>query len=205
MNMQGTFECVHQTCVVLRGVKSKMYAKPIWFLVIGLTSMFAIGQSPKPVWTGYDAWPKATAEFQDMSPAMALSCIGPKKHDMSPNPHMPKVFDVYVNEIGRKAMLRMEEGDFPVGTVIVKRKFDRSALALTPSRDAQRKLKPGSKPELLTIMHKTKNGWTYAAANGEGKPMGGDTKYCASCHQTAKNVDFVFRPYVRPFQGGSYR
>lgn len=118
---------------------------------------------------------------------------------------MPKVFDVYVNEVGRKAMLRLDDGGFPVGTVIVKRKFDRSALAPAPTRDAQRKLKPGAKPELLTIMHKTQSGWTYSAANGNGKPLGGDTQYCATCHQTAKDADFVFRPYVRPFRGGSYR
>ncbi|MBS1714441.1 MAG: cytochrome P460 family protein [Armatimonadetes bacterium] len=148
---------------------------------------------------GYRSWKQATTGPQDMTPAMALSCVGPRPQDQSPNPHNRKVFMVYVNAAGAKVMMDRGKKTFPDGTVIVKEKYDRKALerkdaAMWDPVDTS-KVK-GLKPELLTVMAKKNGRWTYYAVDAAGKVMNGDVSACIKCHDTVKGEDYVFRPYV---------
>lgn len=149
-----------------------------------------------------------------MSPRVALSCVGPRPYDQQPNPHVPTVFVVYVNKTGRAAMLSQKPTDFPVGSVIVKEKYPRSKVIDA----AQKRLKTKKqdtewaffslsandvkslRPELCTVMVKTKTGWDYFAVDQNGKVMDGDTSYCRKCHEDKAANDYVFRPYAREFK-----
>jgi len=149
---------------------------------------------------GYRKWKQATNGPQDMTPSLALSCVGPQKHDRSPNPHNPKVFLVYVNAVGAKAMLAAENVPFPDGTVIVKEKYDRARLQRDGAEEWWESVDvskvKAEKPEFLTVMAKKNGTWTYYAVGADGKVAEGDTGYCADCHETVKKADYVFRPYA---------
>lgn len=161
---------------------------------------------------GYRKWEQATERPTDMTPSLALSCVGPRPHDQSPNPHVPRVFVVYVNKVGKSAMTSAGRPVFPVGTVIVKEKYVRDDLIKMAMKRQQMKEKPASwtfvsftkedtkglKPELLTVMVKTKSGWDYFAVDHDGKVMEGDNTPCRSCHEDRAASDHVFRPYVNP-------
>ncbi len=176
------------------------------FLAAGI-GLFAatIGASPQAddregLIAGYRSWTKATKAPQDMSPALAMSCIGPMKWNRSDNPHVKKVFVVYVNKIGAKAMFKRGTTVFPNGTVIVKEKYDRTDLAVQTkpqSMTYDRKLKPTAKPLLLTVMVKIRGNWEYFSAGGDGKVQKGSSVPCRNCHEFSKSNDFVFRPYVQ--------
>jgi hypothetical protein len=121
-----------------------------------------------------------------MTPALMLSCIGPSKWDQSPNPHISRIFEVYVNKIGEKAMFTKGKGNFPVGTVIVKEKRPRS--------DDKSKVLP---LELATVMVKRgADKWEYFALDAKGRIQKGDTGYCADCHLDNKENDYVWRNYI---------
>jgi len=151
----------------------------------------------------YRSWTKATERPQDMSPSMALSCVGPRKWDTNGNPHWPKVFVVYVNKAGEKAMKQKGSTKFPDGTVIVKEKYPRPPIFggkepdLRPV-DTQKLLK--QKPELLTVMVKADGKWDYFAVGADGKVQDGDSSKCRSCHEYMKENDYAFRPY---FEGAA--
>jgi hypothetical protein len=107
-----------------------------------------------------------------------------------PNPHRNKFYSVYVNEIGRRAMLTEKNPQFPVGSVIVKEKL------LT---------KESAEPELLTVMLKRERGfnvpdgdWEYLVADGSGTKIEGRGKLvnCQSCHASRREMDYTFRSYL---------
>lgn len=161
---------------------------------------------------GYKKWDQATEQPTDMTPALAVSCVGPRTYDQSPNPHVPRVFAVYVNKIGKAAMMSEAQPKFPIGTVIVKEKYVRADVVKAAMKRQQIKQDPATwafisltkadiqklKPELLTVMVKTKSGWEYFAVDHDGKVMDGDTTPCRSCHEDRAASDYVFRPYVNP-------
>lgn len=103
-----------------------------------------------------------------------------------PSIHRDKYITVYVNEVGKHAMLTQEKPAFPVGTVIVKEK----------------RATPGAAPELLTVMVKHEKGfnagngdWEYAVFNGNAARVQAQGKLarCQSCHQAQKDLDYTFR------------
>lgn len=173
--------------------------KRTFLLVIGVV-LAAVGVSqavkPEDSYKDYRKWKRVTEQPVDMTVTLALSCVGPKPQDGPPNPHTSKAFLVYVNPVGEKMMSAWDATSYPVGTVIVKEKYDREQLGGKPfERVDPAKLK-NAKPELLTIMVKGKSGWQYLAADGRGKLQKGDTSYCRSCHEMVQKQDYVFRPYV---------
>jgi hypothetical protein len=106
------------------------------------------------------------------------------------NPHRDKFITVYVNDIGKRAMLEEKFPHFPQGSVIVKEKL--------PSKDS-------TKPELLTVMMKREAGynpqngdWEYMALDGTGKEVHerGRIESCQSCHMMVKDTDYVSRNYL---------
>lgn len=179
-----------------------MFKTALLTSLVAVTSAVFLNEGPsdrQSLVNGYRNWKLATTKPQDMSPAMMLSCIGPTKWDSPPNPHAPRIFVVFVNRAGEKAMLAKGRVEFPDGTVIVKEKYKRSSITGSPDyrhieHDAT-KLK-GKGPELMTVMAKRNGKWEYFALDPKGKVIEGDTEYCASCHKGNAENDHVFRPYV---------
>ena len=144
---------------------------------------------------GYKAWTKVNSVPQLMPERVAAACAlwissTGVVVDGSTNPHRNKYLTVYVNELGRKAMLSKKEPNFPVGSVIVKEK-----LAAPDSQV----------PELLTVMIKQKAGfnaaagdWEYMVVDGTGTKLAGrgNLANCESCHVARQKTDYVFRTYL---------
>jgi hypothetical protein len=154
----------------------------------------------------YRDWKPITPKPVDMAPVIAVSCVGPGKLDREPNPHIRAAFRVYVNKKGERAMASDGQTPFPVGSIIVKEKFDRDPDApFSPP-----KIAAGTKPDLLTVMIKRKRGyapadgdWQYAVLEGDAKkPTTAGLKHCASCHRAQKARDYVFREYGSIRHGG---
>lgn len=106
------------------------------------------------------------------------------------NPHRDKFITVYVNEIGRRAMMEERVPRFPQGSVIVKEKLT--------SRDS-------TVPELLTVMIKRESGhniesgdWEFMVLDGQGKNFQarGKLDRCLGCHVLVKDTDYVSRSYL---------
>jgi hypothetical protein len=106
------------------------------------------------------------------------------------SPHADKLITVYVNELGREAMLSELKPTFAVGSVIVKEKLSREKAG---------------EPELLTVMIKRERGfnpavgdWEFMATDGTGTKADarGRLESCQACHVLMKETDFVSRSYL---------
>lgn len=137
--------------------------------------------SPPPL--NYRSWHRVTAKPVDMKPWIAVLCEGPHSWDRAGNPHVPKVFHVYVNPIGKKAMLTKRSVVFPNGTILVKEKWSKAADM-------------AGYPELLTVMTKKDGHWVFSVADGHGNQGAADQKKCMSCHEKTRENDYVFRTYM---------
>lgn len=139
---------------------------------------------------GYRGWSKVNAEPQLMPDRTAVLCAAPSSQTTLKNPHTNKYVSVYVNDIGRKAMLEQLNPNFPEGSVIVKEKL--------PDKSSQA-------PELLTVMIKrgkgfnpTNGDWEYMVVDGTGTKVldQGKLENCQSCHIARPGTDYVFRTYL---------
>ena len=144
---------------------------------------------------GYKSWTKVNSTPQLMPERVAISCslwLSPKRVvvDGETNPHRDKYFTVYVNDIGRRAMLEQKNPKFPEGSVIVKEKL--------PDETSQT-------PELLTVMIKQKKGfnpesgdWEYMVVDGTGTKIEGrgNLQNCQACHFANEKTDYIFRTYL---------
>ena len=123
-----------------------------------------------------------------MDPKTAFDCrIPPKERDM--DLHVNYYCEVYTNAKG-KDVIESGEGDYPVGSVIIKAKF--------AGHDAKQ-------AELYTIMRKMKKGydekhddWEYAVVNGKGNRVlaQGKIESCIACHKNYASTDYVTREYM---------
>ncbi len=142
---------------------------------------------------GYRAWFKVNRTPEVMQARTALLCAAPAALNPvygSANPHHEKYITVYVNEVGRSAMMEQEKPIFPEGSVIVKEKLsDKSSQT----------------PELLTVMIKRGKGfnnesgdWEYMVTDGSGTKIQaqGKLEKCQSCHQANSQKDYIFRTYL---------
>ena len=174
-------------------------------VVFRLTSSHARGEtsghSPAAVMSvpdlkdirGYKTWTKVHDTPLLLPAPLDALCRMPTLEDSvetSRNPHRQKYFTVYVNEIGRQAMMSQMKPSFPTGSIIVKEKL----LA-----------KDSPAPELLTVMVKREKGfnqesgdWEYLVVNGEQTKIEGRGKLanCQSCHAMKSEMDYVFRSYL---------
>ena len=144
---------------------------------------------------GYKNWTKVNAVPQLMPGRVAAACAmvmspGGVVIDGPGNPHRHKYFTVYVNDVGRAAMLNEKNPKFPVGSVIVKEKL---ADKESPS------------PELLTVMIKREKGfnsasgdWEYMVLDGAGTKIEGrgQLQNCQACHLANEKSDYIFRTYL---------
>jgi Cytochrome P460 len=150
------------------------------------------GNSVKEI-AGYRDWFKVNQTPQVMQARTALDCAAPAAGNRiygPANPHHEKYITVYVNEVGRKAMMEQAKPSFPEGSVIVKEKL--------PDKSSQT-------PELLTVMIKRGKGfnndngdWEYMVADGSGAKVEaqGKLENCQGCHQANRQRDYVFRTYL---------
>ena len=139
---------------------------------------------------GYRQWTRVNPKPAMIAAQVAQLCA-PASAPNPNGPHGPdKYITVYVNDIGRHAMMEEKEPHFPQGSVIVKEK-------LTTARSAT--------PELLTVMIKRERGynpesgdWEYMIVAGDGLTVQerGKLENCQSCHLMDKNTDYVSRAYL---------
>lgn len=142
---------------------------------------------------GYKTWTRVHATPLLLPAPLDALCRMPSPKDSvetSANPHRRKYFTVYVNEIGRQAMMSELKPAFPEGSIIVKEKLlARESLS----------------PELLTVMVKCEQGfnqksgdWEYMVVDGEQTKIEGRGKLanCQSCHVLKSETDYVFRSYL---------
>jgi hypothetical protein len=141
----------------------------------------------------YRTWTRVNPEPVLISPQVSALCarpFPPPPADDSRSPHAKKLITVYVNEIGRTAMLSELKPKFPPGSVIVKEK-------LAPERKEE--------PELLTVMVKRERGfnpavgdWEYMVTNGDGTKLEarGKLESCQACHVSMRQTDFIYRSYL---------
>ena len=139
----------------------------------------------------YRTWTRVNPRPVDMDAAVAAMCAAPTgPQSASKNPHLHKFITVYVNEIGRRAMMEERVPNFPQGSVIVKEK-----LAAQDS----------TTPELLTVMIKRERGfnpqsgdWEYMVVNGDGTQVQarGRLANCQACHLMNKETDYINRSYL---------
>jgi len=125
-----------------------------------------------------------------MATAASLACAAPTGGPVSPHGGPEAYIDVYVNAVGRAAMMTAGNVVFPVGTIIVKEK---------------RHTIDQSRPELLTVMLKRSKGynpdtgdWDFAVLDGDAASVQaqGKLENCMKCHKTVASSDYVFRPYL---------
>lgn len=117
-------------------------------------------------------------------------CGRPNLPADNPNPHSRKYISVYVNQLGREAMMTLLKPEFPEGSMIVKEKLR------NPKATA---------PELLTAMVKREKGynpesgdWEYFVLDGSASTITaqGKIEKCQICHVDSKNTDYVDRSYL---------
>jgi len=150
------------------------------------------GNSVKEI-AGYRGWFKVNQTPEVMQARTALDCAAPVGGNRiygPTNPHHEKYITVYVNEVGRKAMMEEAKPNFPEGSVIVKEKLsDKSSQT----------------PELLTVMIKRGKGfnnesgdWEYMVTDGSGTKIEAQGKLanCQGCHWANQQKDYVFRTYL---------
>lgn len=123
-----------------------------------------------------------------MDPAASVACAAPGGGG---GPHSNKYISVYVNEVGRTAMMSEKYPKFPEGSIIVKEKLSEVTSIV---------------PELMTIMVKrgegfdsTNGNWEYWIMSGNGSTLEkpANVASCQSCHLRQKNTDFVSRIYLQ--------
>jgi hypothetical protein len=143
---------------------------------------------------GHKKWTKVNSVPQFMPAEVSALCAEARFTPVSNSTHgdksKDKYFTVYVNEIGREAMLTQKAPQFPEGSIIVKEKLtDRKSTT----------------PELLTVMIKQKKGsnpetgdWEYMVTDGTGTRVDarGYLQNCQTCHVGQKGGDYIFRTYL---------
>lgn len=136
---------------------------------------------------GYQTWTRVNREPAIMDAATAAMCAQVVK---TQNPHQNKFITVFINDMGKHAMLFQKQPKFPCGTAIVKQK-----LANPTSTE----------PEALTAMIKRAEGfnpkggdWEYLVLTGNGSTVvsRGRNESCQACHRLYTATDFVTRAYL---------
>ncbi|HZS43873.1 MAG TPA: cytochrome P460 family protein [Blastocatellia bacterium] len=143
--------------------------------------------------SNYRSWTRVNDEPFSADDRLLIQCslATPQQlKEVSESPHGHKYVIVYVNDIGKHAMLKERSPHFPEGSVIVKEKM---TTAESPT------------PELLTVMVKREKGynpdngdWEFMVVDGGGKNIQarGRLENCEVCHQAEKKTDFVTRRYL---------
>jgi hypothetical protein len=139
----------------------------------------------------YRSWKLVNPDPIFVPDPVAALCAAPAG-PIARSPHDGKFMRIFVNAIGRNAMMKQKTPHFPIGSMIVKEKL--------PSAKSR-------KPELLTAMIKRAKGfnpasgdWEYVVLNGSATQIQqhGRLSNCQSCHADQKAADYVFRDDYLP-------
>lgn len=141
------------------------------------------------------AWHQVNAKPYRISSVLNVLCDAPSPdrvdEERKRNPHASTLVTVFVNETGRAAMYAKNAPSFPVGSVIVKQKFEPYGERAAPI--------------LSTVMVKRERGynqdvgdWEFAVVGSDGREIRarGKLANCAACHTPERANDFVFRSYL---------
>jgi hypothetical protein len=148
---------------------------------------------------GYKGWTRANAKPVMLDRQIAVMCAPASAVQKNLSPHTDKFITVYVNDIGKQALLKAVNPQFPQGAIIVKEKLQNQT---------------SSTPELLTAMIKRENGFNPASNDWEFMVLSGDAKTviergklenCITCHTAKRSQDFVFRNYVNSADWGKMK
>ena len=137
----------------------------------------------------YRNWQKTNKNPVYYSIKFITSCsdsLYSKTFDL-PSEHQGRYITVYVNEVGKSAMMTENRLAFPVGSVIVKQKMKTQDPASTELSTVMMKREPGYNPG---------NGdWEYAVIDAKGARTTSEGKLenCQKCHMNRSKYDFVFR------------
>ena len=152
--------------------------------------------SSKPPETGdltnlaeYRKWTLVNPTPQLMDPLPSISCaIIPGREKSSP--HLHKYISVFVNPLGREAMMTKRSPKFPVGSMIVKEKLGSPDSTTPEVLTAMIKREPGYNPE--------SGDWEYLVLDGPATKIveQGKLARCSGCHQSYQSSDFVTRTYL---------
>ena len=150
-----------------------------------------VARAPAELIAGYRHWTRVNP-----TPALVLAqnlalCAAPTVVAAPGSPHGPdKYITVYVNEIGRHAMMEEKTPHFPQGSIVIKEKLKTAA---------------STDPELLTVMIKREAGynpdsgdWEYMVFDGSGKSVQarGKLENCQACHKMDEQTDYISRSYL---------
>ena len=137
----------------------------------------------------YRQWTLVNPTPQLMEPLPAMSCaLIPGRQE--PSPHLHKYISVFVNPVGREAMMTKQSPKFPVGSMIVKEKLGTA---------------DSTRPEVLTAMIKRERGynpengdWEFLVLDGAASEIveQGKLTRCSGCHRPYQQSDFVTRTYL---------
>lgn len=151
----------------------------------------SIERTPTELIAGYTHWTRVNPEPEFVAAFNAAACAAPQVTAGPGSPHGPnKYITVYVNDVGRHAMMEEKTPQFPVGSVVVKEKHP-TAKSTTP--------------ELLTVMVKRESGynpdsgdWEYMVFDGSGKSIQarGKLENCQACHKMDQGTDYISRAYL---------
>ncbi|HEY6806668.1 MAG TPA: cytochrome P460 family protein [Pyrinomonadaceae bacterium] len=142
---------------------------------------------------GYRQWTRVNPEPQVVASQIAIQCAAPtltQQHLEDGNPHRDKLVVVYVNDVGRVAMMEQKQPVFPVGSVVVKEKLTTKDSAVPELLTVMRKREPGYDPE--------RGNWEYMVFDGPGKVLqaSGKLEKCQGCHLLERNTDYISRRYL---------
>jgi hypothetical protein len=147
----------------------------------------------------YRTWTAVNAKPEKLDWVVAAACADVTSRP-DDTPHSDKYIRVYVNDVGRDAMLKAKNPKFPVGTIVIKEKL--------PEKQSQT-------PEFFTIMLKREAGYDPGAGDWQYLIMGAakaklekpaDIDSCQSCHSAwAVKSDFISRAYLSPQQNQQLR
>ena len=148
-------------------------------------------RAPAELIAGYRQWTRVNPKPELVAAQNSLLCAIPMAAAAPGSPHGPnKYITVYVNEIGRHAMMEEKTPHFPQGSVVIKEKLTTAT---------------STKPELLTVMIKREAGfnpdsgdWEYLVFDGSGKAVQarGKLENCQACHKMDEETDYISRSYL---------
>lgn len=155
-------------------------------VVVGAASAFITGcasvnpfAKADPRWAEFKSWTKVTEGTEPTGdPSKLLGVVHKGENGYR---------DVYINDVGKDALLGAAPYNYPEGTVIVKHQFDNKAdWEAGENGDVTVSLKSADDGS------RNKDNWVWAAGM---KGKAGPSDFCSGCHTAALSLydsDFIF-------------
>lgn len=145
------------------------------FVVASCSTITAPFRDADPRWADFKSWTKVNAEPGTGNPTNFLGGVHQGDEGYR---------DVYVNDIGKEALLGSAPYNFPAGTVLVKEQFASKA-----DWEAGRKPAHTISVKATASDELSKDDWVWADSY---KGSAGESAFCAGCHSIAAKDDYAF-------------